>query len=174
MIFKRGYIQVYTGEGKGKTTAAIGLAIRAVGASGRVLFAQFIKKKRCSEHHVLTTLYPSIEVRQYGQGCFLRRKPNQKDITSAKMGIREIIELAPRGDYDLIVLDELNVALHHGLVDTEDVHELLRVRHPKTEIVITGRYAHDLIIEMADLVTEMRNIKHYSQRGLKARKGIEK
>ncbi len=174
MLFKRGYIQVYTGEGKGKTTAAIGLALRVAGAGGRVLFAQFIKKKRCSEHQVLTLLYPSIEVRQYGQGCFLRRKPSQRDIASANGGLREIIDLAPKGDYDLIVLDEINVAIHHKLIDIQDVLELLRVRHPKTEIVMTGRYANDLIIDNADLVTEMRNIKHYSQKGLRARKGIEK
>lgn len=174
MMLKKGCIQVYTGEGKGKTTAAIGLAIRTAGAGGRVLFAQFIKKRLCSEHQALSALYPAIEVRQFGRGCFLRRTPNQRDIESAKRGIKEVAAIAPKGIYDLIVLDEINVALHHHLVDIQDILELLEARHKKTEIVMTGRYAKDLIIDRADLVTEMCNIKHYSQRGMRARKGIEK
>lgn len=174
MILKRGYIQIYTGNGKGKTTAALGLALRMAGAGGRVLFAQFVKRRLCSEHLALIKLSSNIHVRQYGNGCFIKRKPNKRDLSLAKKGLEELFEILPSGDYDLVVLDEINIAIHHKLINVEEVSRLLNNKHHRTEVVLTGRHAHPTLIEMADLITEMTEIKHYSKKGLKARKGIEK
>ncbi len=173
-MLKKAFIQIYTGEGKGKTTAAMGMALRMAGAGGKTLIVQFVKKRRCSEHIALTRLYPSIEIRQYGRGCFIKRKPNTKDKEAAKRCIADLKELIPLGNYDLIILDEINVALNHQLIDIKEVLDLLAIRNKRTEIVLTGRNAPDALIEQADLVTEMRNIKHYSKNGIKARLGIEK
>jgi cob(I)alamin adenosyltransferase len=170
---REGYIQVYTGNGKGKTTAAIGLAMRAAGAGLKVFIAQFIKKRRCSEHHVFDRLSGSITFRQYGRGFILNRKPEKSDIKAARDGLEELRSVITSKEYDVVVLDEANVASHLHLITVKDLLSLMEMKPRGMELVITGRHADKRVIEKADLVTEMREIKHYGRKGVKARAGIE-
>jgi cob(I)alamin adenosyltransferase len=170
---RKGYIHVYTGNAKGKTTAALGLALRAAGAGLKVFIAQFIKKRRCSEHKALDRFKDLITVKQYGTGFLKGGKPAKSAIDAAQKGFEEVKSIISSKTYDMVVLDEINVAVHHKLLNVEDIVDLLNSRPPNTEIVLTGRYADEKIIEMADLVTEMKEIKHYYKKGVKARRGIE-
>jgi cob(I)alamin adenosyltransferase len=169
----RGYIQIYTGNGKGKTTAAFGLALRAVGAGKKVFFAQFVKGKTYSEIDAVAQFLPDITIRQYGRGCFIRKDPTQEDIDFALNGLKEVSEIIQKGHYDVVVLDEANIALHYKLFTVEQLMEVMRQKLPETELIVTGRYAPQELVDMADLVTEMKEIKHYYQSGVQARKGIE-
>lgn len=170
----QGYVQIYTGSGKGKTTAAVGLAVRCAGAGGKVFFCQFLKKGNSSEWTALQPLKNRIRHRAFGTGKFIRSEPSAEDRQLARTGMEEAQEALASGDYDLIVLDELLGALTKGLVTSEDIFELLHLRQPRTELVLTGRNAPADLVEKADLVTEMREVKHYFQQGVAARKGIEK
>ncbi|HUW41955.1 MAG TPA: cob(I)yrinic acid a,c-diamide adenosyltransferase [Rectinemataceae bacterium] len=173
----KGYFQVYTGEGKGKTTAALGLCLRALGAGLRVYLGQFIKGGRYSEIKALETLAVALDgtlaVRQFGLGRFIRNGPSPEDMAAAREGLVEARAALVSGDWDLVVLDELNVAAHVGLVTEHDIIDLAAARHPGVELLVTGRYATPAVIEAADLVTEMRPIRHYFDKGVMARKGIE-
>ena len=171
---RRGYVQVYTGTGKGKTTAALGLALRAVGARQRVFIAQFIKKRFCSEHRALKRFKDSITIKQYGKGLILNRQATASDIAAAQKGIEDTRNVMLSRDYDVIILDEANVAVKRGLISVDNLLELIKSKPTRLELVITGRYADEKIIEAADLVTEMNEIKHYSKKGVRARVGIEK
>jgi cob(I)alamin adenosyltransferase len=171
---RRGYVQVYTGNGKGKTTAALGLAIRAAGAGLRVFIAQFIKKRKCSEHALLEELRDRITLKQFGRGCILGRQPSPGDRKAAREGYEEVKDVLLSNQYDVVILDEANVAAHYGLITAQDLLELMALKPKKVELVITGRYADERIIQAADLVTEMREIKHYREQGVAARRGIEK
>ncbi len=168
----KGQIQIYTGSGKGKTTAALGLSLRGVCAGKKVFFGQFIKGMDYSELKAGEYL-PGFEIRQFGRDCFIYNDPVEEDIAAAKEGLAICKEILNKGEYDIVVLDELNIALHYKLFSLEDVMEMLENKCEKTEVVITGRYAPKELIEMADLVTEMKEIKHYYKKGLQARKGIE-
>jgi len=170
----KGYIHVYTGNGKGKTTAAIGLAIRAAGAGMPVLVAQFVKGTRYSEIQGLERYRDLIAVRQYGRECFIRREPEQADIDVARDGLREIGEALANTDYRLVILDEANIALYYHLFTVQELLDTIAKRHEVCEVVVTGRYAPQEIIDAADLVTEMREVKHYYQAGVQARVGIER
>jgi cob(I)alamin adenosyltransferase len=170
--FIRGYVQVYTGNGKGKTTAAIGLAVRALGAGIKVFFGQFLKSGDYSETSVLLNL-ENLVLRQYGVGGFINRKPSNEDIAEAIRGVEDARAALRSGEYGLVILDEINVAQSLGLITIDDVMSLVRDRHKMTELVLTGRNASDELMASADLVTEMRQIKHYFANGVKARKGIE-
>jgi cob(I)alamin adenosyltransferase len=169
----KGYIQLYTGNGKGKTTAAFGLSLRAVGAGKKVFFAQFVKGKTYSEIEAVAQFLPDITIRQYGRGCFIRKNPTQADIDAALSGLAEVTDIIRSGRYDVVVLDEANIALYYKLFTVEQLMDTMRQKQPETEIIVTGRYAPPELIEMADLVTEMKEIKHYYQSGVQARKGIE-
>lgn len=171
---RKGYVQVYTGNGKGKTTAALGLAVRAAGAGLRVYIAQFIKKRRCSEHAALEAFGGMITIRQFGGGLLLGRKPSAADIRAAQKGIESSRKEIVSGEYDLVILDEANVAAHYELIFVRDLLDLIEGKPAGIELVITGRYADKKVMDAADLVTEMREIKHYSKEGVKARRGIEK
>jgi cob(I)alamin adenosyltransferase len=171
---RKGYVQVYTGNGKGKTTAALGLAIRAAGAGFRIFIAQFIKKKKCSEHHLLSGLGDSITVRQYGRGLIMGREPSSGDRKAAREGYDEVKDILLSGRYDMVILDEANVAVRYGLITAQELLELIARKPKKVELVITGRYADERVMQAADLVTEMREIKHYGKQGVSARRGIEK
>jgi len=171
---KKGYTQVYTGDGKGKTTAAIGLAVRAAGSGLKVFIAQFIKGMEYSEIKALNKFSENITVKQYGRGCFIARSPERKDIEMAKEGFKEIAEIVINGDFDLIILDEINIAIYFGLLTSGDIVELIENKPEKLELVLTGRKASQEIIESADLVTEMKEIKHYFSNGVLARTGIER
>lgn len=185
--FSRGYVQVYTGDGKGKTTAAIGLAVRALGAGINVYFAQFIKGGKYSEIGMLEMLERAAEehrgdnagkigkivCKQYGEGCFITREPEASDRAAAHRGLDEVRRIVQSGEYQLVVLDEANVAVALGLLDAADLVALADEKPDDVELVFTGRNAPPTLIDRADLVTEMREIKHYYRQGVRARRGIE-
>lgn len=167
-----GYIQLYTGNGKGKTTAALGLALRAAGAGKKVLIAQFVKGMHYSELDALKR-FPKIEIRQYGLGCFIVNQPTEDDIKAAVRGLEEVTEIITGNHADLVILDEVCIALYYNLFPLERVVSLIQGKPKEMEVILTGRYAPDVLIELADLVTEMKEVKHYYTRGIEARKGIE-
>ncbi|MBN2062842.1 MAG: cob(I)yrinic acid a,c-diamide adenosyltransferase [Deltaproteobacteria bacterium] len=170
----KGYVQVYTGDGKGKTTAALGLALRAVGAGLRVYIAQFLKGMEYSELHSIERYSDLITLRQYGTKCFINGKPGGEDFRLSRLGFEESREAILSGKYQLVILDEANIAVFFGLLKVEDLIELIDIRPADVELVITGRYADPELMEKADLVTEMKEIKHYYAGGVQAREGIEK
>lgn len=170
----KGYIQVYTGDGKGKTTAALGLALRAAGAGLKVYIAQFVKGMEYSELKALRNLSDSIVVKQYGRDCFIYRQPEEEDGRLAQEGLKDVYNVMCSGQYHLVILDEANIATHFNLFSVEDLLDLIHGKPENVEIVITGRMADPRIIEEADLVMEMREIKHYYQKGVQAREGIER
>ncbi|HPR61117.1 MAG TPA: cob(I)yrinic acid a,c-diamide adenosyltransferase [Prolixibacteraceae bacterium] len=165
--------QIYTGNGKGKTTAAFGLALRAAGAGKKVFFAQFVKGKIYSEIKAVEQWLPSITVKQFGRGCFIVKQPQQADIDAARNGLNEIKNILKSGEYHLVVLDEANIAISYKLFTTSELIKAIEMRHTDTEVVVTGRYAPQELIDAADLVTEMKEIKHYYNNGIEAREGIE-
>jgi cob(I)alamin adenosyltransferase len=169
----KGYTQVYTGNGKGKTTAALGLAIRAAGAGLKVFIAQFIKMGDFSEIKSLKRFSDLITVEQFGLGRFTN-KPLPKDIEAAQNGLDKVKSIILSDEYSVIILEEVNVAVKHGLISVQDLINLIVNKPPDKELVITGRGASPQVIELADLVTEMRLIKHYYRKGVRARIGIEK
>ncbi|AEA33470.1 cob(I)yrinic acid a,c-diamide adenosyltransferase [Hippea maritima] len=169
----KGYIQIYTGNGKGKTTAAIGLAVRAVGAGLKVLFVQFVKGQFYSEHKALKQ-FENITIKQFGRPGFIHSKPSQEDIKKAKEGYEFVLKAFKENLYDVVILDEANIAVFFKLFSEEDLIELMDKKPQNTELIITGRYATEKVIEKADLVTEMREVKHYYKKGVEAREGIEK
>jgi cob(I)alamin adenosyltransferase len=169
-----GYVQVYTGNGKGKTTAAFGLAIRAAGAGLRVFIAQFVKGMFYSELTALDRFADLITLRQYGTGCFLSKEPSPDDRAAARHALSEIMPIVCSGDYDIVILDEINIATHYGLISVQEVIDLIKSRAPGVELVLTGRYADEKVLEHADLVTEMVERRHYYHQGVEARTGIEK
>jgi len=170
---EKGYIHVYTGNGKGKTTAALGLSLRAVCAGKKVFFGQFIKGMDYSELKAEKFL-PGFHMKQFGRGCFIYNKPVEEDIKAARAGLEECSSILSSGEYDIVVLDEINIALYYKLFTVQEVIEMLDNRNPGVEVILTGRYAPEAIIEKADLVTEMKEIKHYYEKGVPAREGIEK
>jgi cob(I)alamin adenosyltransferase len=170
----KGYVQVYTGNGKGKTTAALGLAIRAAGAGLNVFIAQFIKMGEYSEINALKRFSDLITIEQYGRGRFIKGIPSPEDIEAAGRGLERIENIIELREYHVIILEEANVAVTCGLFSVEDLLKIIDKKPDDVEIVITGRDARPEIIERADLVTEMKEIKHYYQKGVKARVGIEK
>ena len=168
----KGYIQVYTGNGKGKTTAALGLSLRAICAGKKVFFGQFVKGMEYSELKAKEYL-PNFTLEQFGRDCFICGKPSKADIEVAKTGLKKVEEIVISGDYDVVVLDEINIAIFYELFTVDEVLQILDKKQEKTEVILTGRYADKRIIERADLVTEMKEIKHYYTEGVPARKGIE-
>ncbi|MCI0469380.1 MAG: cob(I)yrinic acid a,c-diamide adenosyltransferase [Nitrospirae bacterium] len=174
---REGYIQVYTGNSKGKTTAALGLALRAAGAGMKVFIAQFVKKRKCSEHKALERFADLIAVKQYGTGFISKYKAGDNEHAKAKeaarKGLKEAAEIIASNAYNMVILDEINIAIHYRLINIKDLLDMIDAKPPGVEIVLTGRYADKKIIEKADLVTEMTEIKHYMSKGVKARKGVE-
>ncbi len=173
MMEERGYVQVYTGNGKGKTTASFGLALRAAGAGKRVFIGQFVKGMHYSELDIVPKL-ETIEIRQYGRDCFIKKEPSESDIRCAKEGLAEMAEILKSGKYDVVIMDEANIALFYKLFSFEELKQAVCNRAEGVEVIVTGRYAPQELIDMADLVTEMREIKHYYTKGVEARVGIEK
>ncbi len=169
-----GYIQVYTGNGKGKTTAALGLCLRAIGAGLTVFVAQFIKRGDYSEIKALGAFPDKIHIEQFGLGRFIRRNPAPEDIAAAEKGLERVRAAMVSGCYDVVVMDEANCALAAGLFSETDLLAVMDEKPAAVELVITGRGAHPAVIKKADLVTEMKEIKHYYQQGVGARIGIEK
>jgi cob(I)alamin adenosyltransferase len=170
----QGYIHVYTGDGKGKTTAALGLALRAAGAGLKVFIAQFMKLGDYSEIKALERFGEEVTVEQYGLGRFIRGNPDPADIDAARKGLERVREIFTAGRHALVILDEANVAAACGLFSPVDLLDLINARPEGVEVVLTGRNAAPEILTRADLVTEMKMVKHYFQQGVAARTGIEK
>lgn len=169
----KGYIQLYTGNGKGKTTAALGLSLRAAGAGKKVYIAQFVKGMAYSEVSAIEQYIPAITIRQYGLNCFIEKLPTQADIDAARHGLQEVSRIIAQRNHDVVVLDEVCIALYYNLFQTKELLDILKQKPEATEIVLTGRYAPQELIDCADLVTEMNEVKHYYTKGIEARKGIE-
>jgi cob(I)alamin adenosyltransferase len=173
MSLKKGLIHVYTGNGKGKTTAAIGLGVRAAGDGLRVLLIQFMKGRRYSELDALTQL-KNFTVAQFGRDEFVsKEKPAQVDIELAQKGLAYAKEIIHLHTYDVVILDEINVAIDYQLIALEEVLQLLKEKPDSLELVLTGRYASPEIIKNADIVSEILEIKHPYQKGVLSRKGID-
>jgi LAO/AO transport system kinase len=171
---ERGLVQVYTGEGKGKTSAAFGLALRAIGNGLDVYVIQFIKGGfDYGELHIAEEL-PHFKLEAFGCGRFIDRgSPAEEDINQARLALERASRILEEGKHDILILDEVNVAMMYGLISVEDVLELIAGKPEKVELVLTGRGAPGEIIKAADLVTEMGEVKHPFRRGVKARRGIE-
>ncbi|UCE54688.1 MAG: cob(I)yrinic acid a,c-diamide adenosyltransferase [Desulfobacterales bacterium] len=170
----KGYVHVYTGDGKGKTTAALGLALRAIGAGLKVYIAQFIKKGDYSEINALKRFSDCVTVEQFGRGRFTRGKPTPEDIEAARKGLMRVKEILSSRQHHIVILDEINVAVSYGISSPEDLLDIIDRKPDDIELIITGRNAAPEIVEKADLVSEVKAIKHYFQSGVKARIGIEK
>ncbi len=168
-----GKVHVYTGDGKGKTTAAVGLAVRAAGAGRRVYFGQFMKNGESGELDVLRAMDERVKAEQYGTGNELASLDKEADAAAARAGLAQAREALLSKDYDVVVLDEANVADSLGYLEAGALLELVAARPCGVELVLTGRDASDKLIEAADLVTEMREVKHYFRNGTPARRGIE-
>ena len=171
----RGLIQVYTGDGKGKTTCALGLALRAVGQGFKVFMVQFMKGRETGEAKAAADrLAPDMTLRYFGRpGLVNLRSPDPEDLTRVQEAWDLARQVILAGAHDLVILDEINLALTFNLVPLAEALEVLRVRPPWVEVVLTGRQAPPELVELADLVTEMRPLKHYYEAGVKARRGIE-
>lgn len=170
----KGYIQVYTGDGKGKTTAALGLSIRAAGAGLKVFIGQFIKNGDYSEIKALKRFSDLITVEQFGAGRLIKGKPSPEDIQASHEGLEKIKSIMSSDGYQIVIMDEANVAVMYGLFSVQDLLDIIAAKPENVELVLTGRGAAPEIIEKADLVTEMKEIKHYYHKGVRARVGIEK
>jgi len=169
----KGLVHVYTGNGKGKTTAAFGLALRAIGAGMKVFIGQFVKGKQYNENLAVARYLKNITVKQYGLGCFIVNTPTEDDIIAAGKGLDEMRKIIKEGKHDLVIMDEVNIALYYKLIDVNQLIEIIKTKPDHVELVLTGRYAPQEIIDISDLVTEMKEVKHYYQQGIEARDGIE-
>lgn len=167
-------VEVYTGDGKGKTTAAFGLALRALGHGLKVLCIQFMKGDPNYGEVIISKRLPNFELIQSGLPTFVKKgNPSPEDLRLAKEGFEKAKKTIKDGKYDIIILDEINVAMDYGLIEIEEVEKLIKECPENIELILTGRYAPKRIIELADLVSEIKEVKHYYKRGIQARKGIE-
>ena len=169
----KGYVQVYTGNGKGKTTASFGLAVRAAGAGFNIFIAQFMKQGLHSEIKALKQ-FENILVEQYGAGKFVRGNPSDEEKAICMKGYNKLCTVVESGTYDLVIADEANIACKSGLLSEKDLLSLIDIKPEHVELVFTGRGAPASLVDRADLVTEMTEVKHYYQQGVTARVGIEK
>jgi cob(I)alamin adenosyltransferase len=171
---EKGLVQVYTGNGKGKTTAAFGLALRAIGRGLKVYIIQFIKGGFDYGELYIAKDLPNLTLKAFGQGKFVTQMPPSKeDVKIANEAFKLAEEVVKSGKYDMVILDEINVAISLRLIKVEEVLELIKNKPEHVELVLTGRYAPKEIVEVADLVTEMKEIKHPYTQGFPPRKGIE-
>jgi len=172
MILNRGYIHVYYGTGKGKTTAATGLAARALGAGGRVFLGRFLKGRDSGELDCLSK-WDSFHYESFGSEDFIVGTPSTEDHQASRAGFDRAKEALDSGEWDMVILDEILYAVRLGLFTEEELISLLSRKKTCTELVLTGGYTFPELENAADLVTEMREVKHYFRNGVPARKGIE-
>jgi cob(I)alamin adenosyltransferase len=168
----KGYIHIYTGNGKGKTTAAFGLAVRAAMSGKKVYIGQFVKGMAYSETKC-SAYIPGIEIEQFGTTCYIDRNPDEEDVQRAKNGLEKCKSMMKSGDIDVVILDEITIAVYFKLLTDDEVLDALKVKAAHVEVVLTGRYASDLLIEAADLVSEIKEVKHYYRQGVLSREGID-
>lgn len=175
-LLKKGYVQVYTGNCKGKTTAALGLAFRAMGRGLKTYVGQFMKGQKYSELKSAEMCRPYITIEQYGKDTFIhvQNPPLEEDVQMAREGLAKLKKAMFSGIYDIIIFDEINTSHYFNLITTEEMLEVIRSKPDGVEIIFTGRYAPREVIDAADLVTEMVEIKHYYEKGAPARDGIER
>jgi cob(I)alamin adenosyltransferase len=171
---RKGLVQVFTGNGKGKTTAAVGTIVRAAGHGLKVFLVSFMKGNYTYGEYKTLAQLPNVEIAQFG----LRKltdpaRVNAEEKEQAKAALAAARNAVTSGNYDLVVLDEVNVAVSYNLIALDDVLKLVRDKPPHVELILTGRYADNKLLELADLVTEMVKVKHPFDKGIKARKGIE-
>lgn len=172
---EKGFVQIYTGNGKGKTTAAIGQAVRAAGYGLKTYIAQFMKEYPYNELNSLKHLKEWITIEQFCSDEFVYRKelPDKTEIDKARRGLAKAKAKMLSGKFDIIILDEICVSIYFGLFNDEEVLTFIKQKPDSVELILTGRYCPDKLLERADLVTEMKEIKHYYQDGVLSRKGIE-
>lgn len=171
---KKGLVMIITGKGKGKTTSACGQALRAVGQGYRVIIIQFMKGRDYGEALAIKQYIPEIKILQYGlENLVSRQKPDPGEAEIAMQGWQKAKEAINSGNYDMVVLDEINVAVKFGLIPEEEVVNVITTKLPELDIILTGRYASDRLIQLADMVSEVMEIKHHYNEGIKARAGIE-
>ena len=171
---ERGLALVFTGNGKGKTTAALGTVLRAAGYGQKIYIVFFLKGKRDSGEFVTLSKLPGVVVSRFGLRAFAdpkNVKPEEK--IQARKAFSAARKAVMSGEYQLVVMDEINVAVSYNLVNPNEVIELIKEKPPHVDLILTGRYADNRVLEAADLVTEMVNVKHPFEKGIKARKGIE-
>ncbi|MFO7862220.1 MAG: cob(I)yrinic acid a,c-diamide adenosyltransferase [Desulfosalsimonas sp.] len=170
---EKGYIQVYTGNGKQKITAALGLALRAAGSGLRVYIAKFMEKGHCSEIRALERLSDRIAVEQFGTGCSVRGKPDPADFEAARKGLAAARQAMLSGGYDMVVLEEANVAYESKIISEQDLMDFVSAKPDGVELVLTGRGGAPAVLERADLITEIKLVRHYFEQGVGTRTGIE-
>jgi cob(I)alamin adenosyltransferase len=170
----KGCIHIYTGNGKGKTTSALGIAVKAAGAGEKIFIGQFLKSGNYSEMKALKKITDQITVEHYGLGRFVKGHPSQEDIEAGMKGYKRVEKIIEKGEHDLVILDEGNIAVKYNIFSEQDLLNLFEKKSDHVEIVVTGRGATRAIMEKANLVVEMKAVKHYFQTGVEARIGIEK
>jgi cob(I)alamin adenosyltransferase len=171
-ILEKGYIHIYTGNGKGKTTAAFGLALRASMAGKKVFIGQFVKGMAYQETKC-TDFLPGITIEQFGTTCFIDREPSAEDIHRAEAGLEICRQAMCGGHYDVVIMDEVTIAVFYKLITDEAILTTIRQKLPQVEVVMTGRYASDQLIAAADLVSDIQEVKHYYTQGVLSRPGID-
>ena len=174
-MLEKGHIRVYTGDGKGKTTAALGLACMAIARDRRVFMVQFLKRPNTSGEHFAAEAVSSLfTIRPMGRGGFIgQRQLEPEDLSAGQQALEEAREAMLGGDYAMIILDEANVAVHKGVIDLKQLLDFMAAKPENVVLVITGRSAHPDVIDLADVVVEMKKIKHYFDEGVKPIKGID-
>ena len=174
---RKGYIQVYTGDGKGKTTAALGAGLRAVGRGLRVMMVQFLKGRTTGELEALKRLAPEFQILRFAETKKFFNEMDQGEIEELKAILKEEMEnlndLLKESPYEVLILDEIMGAMQNGLISEDEVSDIIKNKAPNMELILTGRNLPEAIARQADLITEMKNIKHYSDKGVAARVGIE-
>lgn len=171
---KHGLVMVITGDGKGKTTSAFGQALRATGQGYRVCMIQFMKGRKYGEVIAVEKYLPDITLYQFGLDSFVMRNNSaQVDVDIAREGFEKAKEVVQSGDYDMVILDEINVAVDFNLIPEEAMLDLVKNKPPELDLILTGRYASEKLKEIADLVSEVTEIKHHYNAGIKDRAGIE-
>lgn len=169
---EKGYFHVYTGDGKGKSTAAFGLALRALCAGKRVYIGQFVKNMKYSETKI-ENMMDGIKIIQFGKDCCIDRAPDEEDKRLALSGLHECANILRDGKYDLVILDEVTIATYLKFIEPQAVLDAIKGRANHVEVVVTGRYCPELLMDHADLVTEMKEVKHYYSQGVLSREGID-
>jgi cob(I)alamin adenosyltransferase len=170
---EKGYVQIYTGNGKGKTTAAFGLVVRASAYGKKIFIGQFVKGMNYGELESIKKFSDTVTLKQFGRDCFIKKDPEPEDIRLAREGWDLVNKILDENSVDILILDEIAIAIYYKLIKTNEVAEFIKRKPQEMELILTGRYMPEQLLELADLVTEMREIKHYYKADVPARKGIE-
>jgi cob(I)alamin adenosyltransferase len=170
----KGYTQIYTGNGKGKTTAAFGLALRASAYGKKIFIGQFVKGQKYGELDSIKKFSETITLKQFGRDCFIENDPEPEDVSMAREGWDLVNIILEKNSVDILILDEIAIAIYYKLISVKEVSDFIKRKPSDMELILTGRYMPEELFKLADLVTEMKEIKHYYKDGVPARKGIER